>query len=238
MLDYEQTLCLILKAQKGDAVAKSQLIEQNIPLIKSIIRRYKYKGIEYDDLFQLGSVGLIKAMHNFDPSYNVKFSTYAVPMIAGEVKRFLRDDGVLKVSRSIKQKSQAIKKYVQEQKLMGNSPTIDQIASQFEIDSHEAVFIMESAYLPISINEKYGDDENSSSIEEKFGDDFSVEQIQDKILIRELISNLPARDKKIIILRYYFDKTQSEIAAQLGVSQVQVSRLENKILQKLKKKII
>lgn len=237
MLDYDVTLELIKKAQSGDEEAKNQLVSENIPLIKSVIKRFKFKGIEYDDLFQLGSVGFIKAIRNFDTSFNVKFSTYAVPMIAGEVKRFLRDDGVIKVSRSIKQKSLLIRKYVQEQKQLGKSPTIEQIAKEFEIDSHEVVFVMESGYLPYSINEKYSDDESSNSIEEKFSDDFSVEKIQDKIMIRDLISSLTAREKSIIIMRYYLDKTQSEIAKQLGVSQVQISRLENKILEKLKNKI-
>lgn len=237
MYDYDKTLQLIILAQGGSDDAKEELITENTPLIKSVIRRYRLKGVEYDDLFQLGCLGFIKAISNFDMKYNVKFSTYAVPMIAGEVKRFLRDDGIIKVSRSIKQKSIQIKKYIVEEKKKNINPTIEELSKKFGLESQEIIFIMESAYMPISINDKYSDDENSNTFEEKFADDFSLENEIDKMMIKDIISSLNVREKKIIIMRYYMDKTQSEIAKHLGVSQVQVSRIENKILSYFKKQI-
>lgn len=236
MLGVEETLELLAKAKAGDNYAKETLLTENTPLIKSVIRRYKNKGIEYDDLYQLGCVGFVKAIRNFDTAFNVKFSTYAVPMIAGEIKRFLRDDGVIKVSRSIKQSCQIMKKYINERLLeTGESPKIEEIAEHFGVDPQEVVFTLESSYMPMSINETYNDDENNSSLEERFSDDLSTDNMVDKLVLRDMISKLSAKEKQVIIMRYYLDKTQSEIASVLGVSQVQISRIENKVLEYFKK---
>lgn len=236
MLGVEETLELLAKAKAGDDYAKETLLTENTPLIKSVIRRYKNKGIEYDDLYQLGCVGFVKAIRNFDTTFNVKFSTYAVPMIAGEIKRFLRDDGVIKVSRSIKQSCQLMKKYINERLMeTGESPKIEEIAEHFGVDPQEVVFTLESSYMPMSINETYNDDENNSSLEERFSDDLSTDNMVDKLVLRDMISKLSAKEKQVIIMRYYLDKTQSEIASVLGVSQVQISRIENKVLEYLKK---
>ena len=152
MPNYERTLELIQQAKSGDQEALQTLTIENSPLIKSIIKRYIGKGIEYDDLFQLGSMGFIKAVKNFDTSFNVKFSTYVVPMIIGEIKRFMRDDGTIKVSRSIKSTNIQINRYVESfVKENGDKPTIEQIAKHFEIDAQEVVFIMDSARMPISL---------------------------------------------------------------------------------------
>ncbi|HJD05792.1 MAG TPA: SigB/SigF/SigG family RNA polymerase sigma factor [Candidatus Onthoplasma faecipullorum] len=237
MLSNEETNDLVTQAKNGDDLAKEKLITVNSPLIKSVIKRYLNKGIEYDDLFQLGALGFVKAIKNYDSSFNVKFTTYAVPMIAGEIKRFLRDDGTVKVSRSIKHQSIQIKNFIVEyNQRHGTNPTLDQISQKFNMDKSDIVFAMEANTNPLSLNDKFEDD-NSCTLMDKISDDFSPEKYIDKLAIRELIENLSAREKQVIIMRYYMDKTQSEIAKALGVSQVQVSRIENKVLKEMKENI-
>ena len=237
MLD-QQTLMLITKAKAGDESAKTILFEQNSPLIKSVIKRFIGKGIEYDDLYQIGTIGLLKAINNFDASFNVKFSTYVVPMVIGEVKRFMRDDGAIKVSRTIKTLNLKIKKYIDEYtKTNFCKPTLQEIAKKFEIDEEEVIFAMDSASMPISIYTPLEDDSNGLLLIDRLNQDNSHEKMIDNILLKETLKSLDNRDKKIILLRFFRDKTQSEIAKVLGVSQVQVSRLENKVLEKLKEKL-
>ena len=237
MLDHEETMRLISEAQQGDEKAKSTLLAENMPLIKSIIRRYRNTVIEYDDLIQLGSLGLYKAMMNFNPAFNVRFSTYAVPMISGEIKRQIRDDGPVKVSRSTKTLAILINKYADQFRgEQGREPTIDEIASHFKIDRYEVVFTMDSTHMPVSLYEKYDDDSGSYLIDNIKTVD-KTEELIDHIMLKDLINKLDERHKKIILLRYYRDKTQSEVAEILGISQVQVSRLESKILAALKEKL-
>lgn len=237
MLSNEETNELVSLAKNGDELAKEKLITVNSPLIKSVIKRYFNKGIEYDDLYQLGALGFVKAIKNYDSTYNVKFTTYAVPMIAGEIKRFLRDDGTVKVSRSIKHLSIQIKNFIVEYNQEHNkNPTLDEISQKFNMDKTDIVFAMEANTTPLSLNDKFEDDE-SCTLMDKISDGFTVEKYIDKLTIRELIENLSAREKQVIIMRYYMDKTQSEIAKALGVSQVQVSRIENKVLKEMKENI-
>ena len=237
MYDHDKTIELIKQAQQGNEEAKTQLVTENLPLVKSILKRYLSSHIEYEDLLQIGSLGLVKAINNFDSSYNVRFSTYAVPMIMGEIKRYIRDDGAIKVSRAIKmqyiQINRFIEKYVQQN---NTSPTIEEIAKEFEIDSQEVVFIMDSGKFPLSLYEKL-DDESDTELIDKIESENTDDKMLDKIMLKELIDTLDERDKKIIILRYFRDKTQTEIAKELGVSQVQISRLENKILDNLRKNL-
>lgn len=239
MPNYERTLELIQQAKSGDQEALQTLTIENSPLIKSIIKRYIGKGIEYDDLFQLGSMGFIKAVKNFDTSFNVKFSTYVVPMIIGEIKRFMRDDGTIKVSRSIKSTNIQINRYVESfVKENGDKPTIEQIAKHFEIDAQEVVFIMDSARMPISLYTLFEDGENKSLLLiDRYVQDNSGDEMFENIALKEALKNLEERDKMIILMRYYRDKTQSEIAKELKISQVQVSRLEMKILNKMREKL-
>ncbi len=238
MLTGEETAELLEKAKSGDDLAKEKLITFNSPLIKSVVKRYLNKGIEYDDLYQLGAMGFVKAINNFNPSFNVKFTTYAVPMIAGEIKRFLRDDGSVKVSRSIKHNAVILKNYIAEyNKKYGENPSLEQISKEFNMEINDIVLAMEANTTPLSLNEKFHDDEESSTIMDKLTDDFSVDRYVDKLAIREMVKNLTAREKQVIIMRYYLDKTQSEIAKELGVSQVQVSRIENKVLKDFKDNI-
>ncbi len=238
MLGQEETLELIKKAQQGDESAKEKLVVENSPLIKSVIRWFKNKGVENDDLFQLGCMGFLKAINNFDCSFNVKFSTYVVPMVVGEIKRFMRDDGAIKVSRAIKSLNLKIGKFSDE--FLGKNdrkPTIKEIAEHFNISEQDVVMTMDSSKMPVSLYTPYEDgEEEGLTIIDRF-DAEQNENFVDKFALKEMIDKLEDRDKKIILMRYFYDKTQSEIAKRLGVSQVQVSRLENKILENLRNKL-
>lgn len=233
MLDHEETLRLIKESQEGNQEAKSLIIESNMPLIKSIVKRFKNKYIEYDDLIQLGSLGLVKAINNFDSSYDVRFSTYAVPMITGEIKRFIRDDGAIKVSRAVKLLSSKITAYVEQYtKLHAHEPTINELAEEFKTDPEEIVYALDSSHLPVSLYDKYDDD--GKNLIEKLPSGDTQEDLYNKIVLNDCIRELPEREKMIITLRYFKDKTQSDIAKLLGISQVQVSRIETKIINKMK----
>ncbi len=233
MLDQELTLQLIKEAKEGSDQAKTVLITENLPLIKSIVRRYKNKLVEYDDLIQLGTLGLIKAINNFNEAYGVKFSTYAVPMIAGEIKRFIRDDGAIKVSRSTKSQALELNKFIDEYRISNEkSPSVEEIAEKFNIDPTDVVFILDSTRYPVSIFTET--EEEGLSLQDKIADNADPDDEMLKLIIKDMISSLPEREKKIIMLRYFRDKTQSEVAEELGVSQVQISRLESKILAKLR----
>lgn len=236
MLDAGQTLSLIEKAKINDEFAKEKLIEENSPLIKSVVKRFLNKGIEYDDLYQLGSLGFLKAINNFDKSFGVKFSTYAVPMIAGEIKRYMRDTGVMKISRSVKTLSFKINKYVDAYSAQNDrSPTIDEIAEVMNVDPQDVVVAMESSRQIVSLNLDVSDgDGKQMSLEEKVSDENPFDNVVDNMVLYDAISKLSEREKKIVMLRYFRDKTQKEVASVLGVSQVQISRLENKIIEKIR----
>jgi RNA polymerase sporulation-specific sigma factor len=237
MLSHEETLILIKKAQNGDENAKSILLQNNYPLIKSIIKRYLNKGVDYDDLYQLGCVGFLKAIKNFNIDFNVHFSTYVVPMVAGEVKRFLRDDGSIKVSRALKTLNYKINKFLSEYKSENNEPpTIEQIAKNFNVETSDVFLAMDSNKGLVSLDEKIDEDDDKSSC---IKDEIPLEnqrEVIDYLTLKNALVELSLRDKKIIILRYFRNKTQSEVADLLNVSQVQVSRLENKIIEKIRKK--
>lgn len=236
MLDHDTTIALIKRAQSGDDGAKEELVKENIPLVKSVVKRFKGRG-EYDDLMQLGAIGFIKAIQNFDETYGVRFSTYAVPMISGEIKRFLRDDGAVKVSRWAKTLAQKINVFIDEKLKSGEKePTVDEIAQNFGVEAEQVVFAMDTGHYLLSLSSTVGDDD--VTLEDKIVGDCSPDEDLDKIMLKDFIEDLPEREKKVIILRYFRDKTQSEIATELGVSQVQVSRIECKVLQKLKEKLV
>jgi RNA polymerase sporulation-specific sigma factor len=236
MLSTEETLALIRRAKEGEEEAKTSLIQNNSPLVKSVIKRFKNSRIDYDDLYQLGCVGFLKAINNFNEDYKVKFSTYAVPMIAGEVKRFLRDDGSIKVSRSTKTLAIKINRYIEQyQKEHYTKPSLKQIGEEFDLSESEVVFAMDSSSWLVSLDEKQDEDSASSrSVMESVEEDNKSEKLLDLLILKDLLKDLEPRDKHIIIMRYFRDKTQSEIAEELGVSQVQISRLECKILDKMK----
>lgn len=239
MLEHDETLKLIKDAQNGSESAKSTLLEHNYPLVKSVIKRFINKGVEYEDLYQLGCVGFLKAIKNFDESFGVKFSTYCVPMVAGEVKRFMRDDGSVKVSRALKGLNYNIVKYVNEYKNdnNGSSPSIELISKKLCVEMQEIILAMESNKCLISLSEKIDDDENNSAlIIDKIEMQDKLYEDIDYIMLKQALSTLENREKKVILLRYFRNKTQSEVANELGVSQVQISRLESKIIDKIRKK--
>ncbi len=239
MLSEDRTLELIRCAKLGDNQAKEELIVNNTSLLKSIVKRFNGRGVEYDDLFQLASIGFLKAIANFDESFSVRFSTYAVPMIVGEIKRFLRDDGSVKVSRIIKSLGYKINKYVEELKQNDMpSPSIEELCEKFGADKEDVVLAIGSSRQVVSIYESVNDDGNKPvEMIDVLPSGEGEEQMLERIMIKDMILSLDERERKIIVMRYFSDRTQSEIAKELGVSQVQISRLENKIVKKLKQKI-
>lgn len=239
MLMYEQMLALLRQAKTGDEQAKEILLSENVSLIKCIVKRYLNRGVEYDDLFQLASLGFLKAITGFDESFGVRFSTYAVPMIAGEIKRFMRDDGSVKVSRTLKQTAKEMNAYIENRTLQtGKQPPVSEVAQKFGVEESEAVFILGSSKMPVSIysGTEYKDGAERELVESLPALDTQEEMI-DSLLIKGAIEALPERERKIIILRYFRDMTQSEVAKKIGVSQVQVSRLETKIIKSFREKL-
>ncbi len=195
------------------------------------------KGIEYDDLFEIGSLGFLKAIKNFDSSFNVKFSTYAVPMIVGEIKRYIRDNGAIKVSRRIKIMASKINRFIDEYTLSsGEVPKVEYIAEKFGTTPEDVVLCLDSARMPVSIYDRVDGDDDGMELCEKIDGGESEEDKLLKIQLYDELEKLGEREKKIIYLRYFRAETQSEVAEGLGISQVQVSRIENKVLEKLKEK--
>ena len=234
----DHTIALIQKSHEGDKAAREQLVEENVGLIWCVVKRFYGRGLENEDLFQIGSIGLLKAIDKFDLSYDVKFSTYAVPMISGEIKRFLRDDGMIKVSRTLKELSYKI--FQTREKLLdllGREPTIEELAEKMQIDKEEIVEALEagseveSIYKPI--HQKEGKEIRlMDKLEEK---EHREEKILDHMLLQQLLGTLEKEERTLIYMRYFQDKTQSQVGKELGISQVQVSRMEKKIMENLRK---
>lgn len=231
---YEYDKVLILKSQSGDEQSLTKLIEENSGLIWSIVRKFWYRDIEADDLYQIGCIGFIKAVKRFDFEFNVELSTYAVQYILGEIKKFLRDDGIIKISRNIKELGGKIK---QLKKMYGDNMPLSKIAKILKVTEDDVCMAMEAGKKIESINQLAYEDGNCQ-IQEKIMIDNNEEKIIDKIFISELIDNLKIRDKEIIKLRYFKEKTQTQVARIMGISQVQVSRIERKVLQSLKEKLV
>ena len=237
----EYMLELIGKAKAGDKHAQSILVENNIGLVWSMVKRFQNRGYEMEDIFQIGCIGLIKAINKFDSSFNVKFSTYAVPMIIGEIKRFIRDDGIIKVSRSLKEianKARVIREVMSKE--LGREPAVSEMAARLGIPSEELVMAMEAGCAPESLYSSIGDGDNSPILLiDRISGDNNINEVDliDKIALRQILETLKPREKQIIILRYFKEKTQIQIAKMLGISQVQVSRIEKKILEDIRRKI-
>lgn len=250
----DEVSVLIARSQSGDKEAREILIEKNLGLVHHIVRRFANRGYETEDLFQIGTIGLMKAIDKFDLSLELKFSTYAVPMITGEIKRFLRDDGMVKVSRTIKENG--LKVRVARQILQnrgGREPTISEIAEQSGLSEEEIVIAMEADFSVESLySAVYQDDGSEMYLVDKVvqGENGCVgsracgqgdrekEKLLDKMLLNQLLGSLNAEERELICMRYFQDKTQVEIAARMGISQVQVSRLEKKILLRLREQVI
>lgn len=237
---FENNVKDIIEAQNGNKEILATLIEQNNGLIWSIVKRFKDRGYELEDLYQIGTIGFIKSIKRFDTGFDVKLSTYAVPYILGEIKRFIRDDGSVKVSRSIKELAGKIRD-IQTRHLReyGEEICINEIAKELKISKEEIAVALDSLNPVVSIYEDtYSNDEGGISVIDKISNDVDEsEQIANRLSIRELIENLNDRDKQIIMLRYYKNKTQMQVAKILGISQVQVSRIEKKILENMKNKL-
>lgn len=237
----KDTTELILLAREGDRRARSILVENNIGLVWSIVRRFQNRGHETEDLFQIGCIGLIKAINKFDTSFDVRFSTYAVPMIIGEIKRFLRDDGIIKVSRSLKEASNKVRitKEILIREL-GREPSVSELAQRLDIPMEELVMAMEAGHSPESLFSPISEGDSSSLLLiDKINDSCNDDEMDiiDRIALREIMDTLKPRERQIIILRYFKEKTQVQIARMLGISQVQVSRIEKKILEDIRNRI-
>jgi RNA polymerase sporulation-specific sigma factor len=226
---------LIVRSQNGDHKAREIIVEKNMRLVWSVVQRFLNRGYEPDDLFQIGSIGLLKSVDKFDLSYDVKFSTYAVPMIIGEIQRFIRDDGTVKVSRSLKEIGNKIRKLKDEMsKTLGRSPTVNEIAEALEITRDEVILAQDANRTPTSIHETvYENDGDPITLLDQIADN-SEHKWFNNLALSDAIHGLSERERLIVFLRYYKDQTQSEVAERLGISQVQVSRLEKKILQQIK----
>lgn len=238
--NYDDNTELIRQAKKGSTQAMNRLIEINMPLVSSISRKFLNRGYDYEDIFQIGSIGLVKAINNFDDSFNVKFSTYAVPMIMGEIKRFLRDDGFIKVSRNTKTLARKLHFSREElSKKLDREPTIEELAEYSGVEKEEIVFALESAnsmqYLYDTIHQ---DDGSPVLLIDKIAENGEEDaEMVDRLALKEALKSLEPKSRQIILLRYFKDKTQIQVAKMLGISQVQVSRIEKKVLQQMRKKL-
>lgn len=233
----DHTIALIQKSHAGDEEARAQLVEENTGLIWCIVKRFYGRGTEAEDLFQIGSIGLLKAIDKFDLTYNVKFSTYAVPMISGEIKRFLRDDGMIKVSRSLKEL--AYKAYLAREKMqdeMGREPGIEELAEYLQVEKEELAMAMEAGSEVESLHKPvFQKDGNEIQLMDKLAENEEREEkLLNHLLLKQLLEQLENEERKLLYLRYFADKTQTEIGEELGISQVQVSRMEKKILKRLR----
>jgi RNA polymerase sporulation-specific sigma factor len=242
VLSNEQKKVLFERMHKGDSSARDEFIKGNLRLVLSVIQRFNNRGEYVDDLFQVGCIGLIKAIKKFDESFDVKFSTYAVPMIIGEIKRFLRDDGIIKVSRSLKEASNKarVTREIMSKEL-GREPTISEMAQRMDISTEDLVMAVEAGYAPESLFNTVGEGDNSQILLiDRINDDCNDDETDliDKLALRQVLDTLKPREKQIIVLRYFKEKTQVQIAKMLGISQVQVSRTEKRILEDIRKKIV
>lgn len=234
----DHTIALIKKSHDGDKEAREQLVEENVGLVWCVVKRFYGRGTDAEDLFQIGSIGLLKAIDKFDLSYDVKFSTYAVPMISGEIKRFLRDDGMIKVSRSLKELSYKI--FQTREALIAKldrEPTLEELAETMQVDKEEIVQAMEaggeveSLYKPI--HQKEGSEiQLVDKLEEK---ERKEDKILDHMLLKQLLEGLEKEERQLIYLRYFADETQTQVGKKMGISQVQVSRMEKRIIENMRK---
>ena len=236
-MEYADIFEAITLAKDGDGRAMEYIVEKNMGLVWSVVRKFMNRGHEAEDLFQIGSIGLIKAVEKFDSSFGVRFSTYAVPMIMGEIKRHLRDDGIIKVSRSLKETSIRARAATERlSKELGREPTVNEVAAEVGVPADELAMALDATVAPESINASVTED--GKALENIIDSGFDMEgTVITKISIKEALQNLDVRERQIIVMRYFKDKTQSQVAKQLGISQVQVSRIEKKILSRMRDKL-
>ncbi|MDD2400989.1 MAG: RNA polymerase sporulation sigma factor SigF [Clostridia bacterium] len=236
LLNDEEMTDLLIKSQKGESSARERLVNCNLRLVFNLVQRFSTRGYELEDLFQIGTIGLIKAIDKFDLSYEVKFSTYAVPMIIGEIRRFLRDDSPIKVSRSLKENAYRINKARDSlTKSLGREPNLQEIADYSEIPMEDIINSLEATQPLSSINDTlYQDDGDPICIIDQLSDEREDNAWFEKIALRDILARLSAKEREIILMRFFYDKTQTEVARSIGLSQVQVSRIERQALKKVK----
>ena len=240
VLTNDEITALLLRTKEGDREARQELIAGNLRLVLSVIQKFLSRGENVDDLFQVGCIGLIKAIDNFDISQNVRFSTYGVPMIIGEIRRYLRDNSPIRVSRSMR--DLAYKVLQAKERLMGETqrePTIDEIAKSLDIRREEVVFALDSIMDPVSLHEPvYTDGGDAICVMDQVGDTKNTDESWlEQIALNEAIARLSEREKHILALRFYDGKTQMEVASEVGISQAQVSRLEKNAIGQIKKNL-
>lgn len=236
----DHTIVLIQKSHEGDKEARARLVEENTGLVWCVVKRFYNRGVEMEDLFQIGTIGLLKAIDKFDLNYDVKFSTYAVPMIAGEIKRFLRDDGMIKVSRSLKELS--YKAYLCREKLQerfGREPSVTELAGELGVEPEELMAALDASSEVESLHRPiYQSDGQEVSLMDRLPWRAEPEEeVLDHLLLKELLGGLEKEERQLIYLRYFADRTQAQAGKELGISQVQVSRLEKKILKSMREQI-
>ena len=240
---YENDTKTIKKAQEGDKFELERLIRQNNGLIWSIVKRFYGRGYEAEDLYQIGCMGFIKSIKRFDTTFEVKLSTYCVPYILGEIKRFIRDDGPIKISRSTKDLAIKIKELQKEYSKKGKDISIEQIAKELKLSKEDIIFAMESSNTVESfeaniMKDSSSDDKKISLIDRIATDKNEEEVITNKLVLQDIIEKLENKEKEVILLRFFKEKTQTEVAKILGITQVQVSRIERKTLARMKQKLI
>ena len=236
----DKTRELLRLTKEGNEAAREQIILNNVGLIWSVVRRFTNRGYESEDLFQIGIMGLIKAIDKFDLSYQVKFSTYAVPMIAGEIRRFLRDDGIVKVSRTLKENSWKIRResdLFRQRK--GREPTVNELQECTGMTPEEIVQAMDFSVEVDSIDRtvRQSDGSEISLLDRLQVENTRTEELLNRVMLEQLLAELPEKERRLIIMRYLQDRSQTEVARIMGVSQVQVSRLEKKILKQMRERL-
>lgn len=236
VLKEKEKIALLKKIRQGDTYARDELIKGNLRLVLSVVQRFSNRGENPDDLFQVGCIGLIKSIDNFDVNQNVRFSTYAVPMIIGEIRRYLRDNNSIRVSRSIR--DTAYHAMQEKEKLtasLGRDPTVEELSKKMKLKKEEVVLALEAIVEPVSLYEPvYSDGGDTIYVMDQLGDNTDDESMIDELLIKESVSNLSKREKNILNLRFMKGRTQMEVAEEIGISQAQVSRLEKNAIKTIK----
>ena len=231
---YEGTLEKLARARAGDMRAREELVEENLPLVHFVLKRFKDRGAEYEDLYQYGCMGLVKAVDRFDPAYNVRFSTYAVPIIMGEVRRYLRDDGPVHVSRTIHDNALAAERFrAAFQAEQGREPTIHEIAEGAGLSREDVVLALNAKQRVRSLSEPVGAG-SELRLMDVIGTDSMMERVDGRLTLARLLGELAPEERSIIVRRYFQSHTQSAIAKDMGISQVQVSRLETRIIKRMR----
>lgn len=239
LISESETQELLRKTAQGDDRAREKLVDSHMRLVYKIGQRFSNRGKEMEDIFQVGSIGLIKAIDKFDPSFSVCFSTYAVPMIMGEIRRFLRDDNSIHVSRSLKENARKLLRIKEElSQSLNREPTLNELVQASQMNQEEIILALDSLAEPLSLNEQVFRDDHNQTLQDQIKDDGNTEENWlERLAIQEAISYLKERERQVVELRYFQAKTQSETATEIGISQAQVSRLEKEALGKIRKLI-